>query len=80
MPKKENLQLLFADAISAAADHFSVSNPVSITTSALICLRDFRFCGWDHELHSDGLLPMTFVLTGVSPSQEALDAQNLYAL
>ena len=38
VPKKENLQLVFADAISAAADHFLVSNPVYITTSALTCL------------------------------------------
>ena len=78
--KKENLQLVFADAILAAADHFLVSNPVSITTSALTCLRAFRFCGWDQELHSDGLLSMAFVPPGVSPSREALDAQSLYAL
>ena len=77
-PKK--LQLVFADAISAAVDHFSVLNPVSITTSTLTCLQAFRFCCWDHELHSDGLLPMAFVSPDVSPGREALDAQNLYTL
>ena len=80
VPQKESLQLVFADAISAAADHFLVLNPVAITTSALTCLRAFRFCGWDRKLHSDGLLPMAFVPPGVSPSREALGAQNLYAL
>ena len=45
VPKKENLQLVFADDISAVADHFSVSDPVAITTSALTCLQAFRFCG-----------------------------------
>ena len=38
VPKKEILQLVFADATSAAADHFLVSNPVAVTTSALTCL------------------------------------------
>ena len=80
MPKKENLQLVFAYVISAVAEHFSVSNPVSIATSALTCLRAFRFCGWDRDLHSDGLLPMAFILPDVSPSCEALDEQNLYTL
>ena len=80
MQKKGNLQLVFADAILTTADHFSVSNPVSITTSAITCLLAFCFCGWDQELHSDGLLPIAFVPSGVSPSRKALDAQNLYAL
>ena len=31
-------------------------------------------------MHSDGLLPVAFIPPGVSPSREALDAQNLYAL
>ena len=80
VPKKEYLQLVLADAISAPAENFSVLTPVAITTAALMCLQAFRFCGWDRNLHSDRLLPMVFVPPSVSPSREALDAQNLYAL
>ena len=80
MPKKENLQLVFADTISAPSDHFLVSNPIAITTTTLTCLRAFRFCSWDQELHSDGLLPMAFVPPGVSPSHKTFNAQYLYAL
>ena len=80
VPKNKDLQLVFADAISAAADHFLISNPVAITTSTLTCLHAFRFCVWDHKFHSGGLLPMAFVSPGVSSSPKALDAQNLYAL